>query len=142
MNQPQYDDSGEEQLDTLPADDTPMAQLLAAEASLEQQQRLQQIGAVLEDAIAALDEPNQKLLQMYYHQTLTQKDIANRLHTQQYQVSRKLSRIRQQLLLRVINWSQEILHTPPESDVLASVSEVIHEWLQQHYSPELPEESE
>lgn len=134
LNQPQYDDSGEEQLDTLPTDETPMAQLLTTEAYVEQQQRLQQIEAVLKDAIAVLDIPSQRLLHLYYQQTLTQKEIANQLNIHQYQVSRKLNRIRQRLLLSVITWSQSALHTPPESDVLASVSEVIHEWLQHHYS--------
>lgn len=142
LNQSQYEDSGEEQLDALSTDDTPMVQLLAAEAFLEQQQRLQEMGTVLEDAIAALDCPNQTLLHMYYYQTLTQKEIASQLNIQQYQVSRKLSRIRQGLLLSVIKWAQETLHISSNSDVLASVSEVIHEWLQQHYASKPPKESE
>ncbi|MBE9068085.1 sigma-70 family RNA polymerase sigma factor [Leptolyngbya cf. ectocarpi LEGE 11479] len=135
LNQPQYDDSGEEPLNTLPAAEIPMNQILADEAYHEQQQQMQQIGAVLETAITALDIPEQQLLQLYYQQNLTQTEIAQQLDIQQYQVSRKLSRLRQQLLLRVINWSQKTLHTPPESDVLANVSQVIHEWLQYHYSP-------
>lgn len=135
LNQPQYDDSGEEPLNTLPAAETPMNQILADEAYHEQQQQMQQIGEVLETAIAALDAPKQQLLQLYYQQNLTQTEIAQQLDIQQYQVSRKLSRLRQQLLLRVVSWSQKTLHTPPESDVLANVSQVIHEWLQYHYSP-------
>ncbi|MEM1239608.1 MAG: sigma-70 family RNA polymerase sigma factor [Cyanobacteria bacterium P01_H01_bin.26] len=142
LNQPQYEDSVEEQLDALPTDSTPMAQLLAAEAYTQQQQRLRQIGLVLKEEIAALDVASQTLLSLYYHQALTQKDIASQLHLRQYQVSRKLSRIRQQLLLSVVNWSQETLHISTESAVLANVSEVIHEWLQRHYSPEPPEVSE
>ncbi|NEP63737.1 MAG: sigma-70 family RNA polymerase sigma factor, partial [Symploca sp. SIO2G7] len=57
LNQPYYDDSSEDQLYTLPAVETPMTQLLAAEAYAEQQARMQQIGIVLEDAISALDIP-------------------------------------------------------------------------------------
>lgn len=135
LNQPQYDASGKEPLNTLSADETPMNQLLADEAYHEQQQQMQQIGEVLETAIAALDAPKQQLLQLYYQQNLTQTEIAQQLNIQQYQVSRQLSRLRQQLLLSVISWSQKTLHTPPESNVLASVSQVIHEWLQYHYSP-------
>ncbi len=140
LNQPQYDDSGEEQLDTLPThDNTPMVQLLAAEDYAQQQQRIQQIGQVLEDAIANLDAASQMLLSLYYQQQLIQTEIAKRLNIKQYQVSRRLSRIRQRLLIKVVNWAQQTLHIPPESAILASVSDVIHEWLQRHYSSESPE---
>lgn len=142
LNQPQYDDSGEEQLNTLSADAAPMTQLLADETYHEQQQQMQQMSAVLETAIAALEISKQQLLQLYYQQNLTQTDIAQQLDMQQYQVSRQLSRLRQQLLLSVISWSQKTLHTPPESNVLANVSQVIHEWLQYHYSSEPSEGSE
>lgn len=135
LNQPQYDDSGEEQLYTLPTDDNPMTQLLAAEAYAKQQRQLQQIDEVLQQKLSNLSADNQTLLALYYKQKLTQSDIASQLDIRQYQVSRKLSRIRQQLLLSVITWSQEALHIPPETAVLANVSEVIHEWLQRHYSP-------
>ncbi|NEZ55127.1 sigma-70 family RNA polymerase sigma factor [Adonisia turfae] len=138
LNQPQYDDSGEEQLDALQTHDTPMTELLATEDYKEQQLRAQQIGAILKNEVANLDAPSQTLLTLYYQQALTQNDIANQLDIKQYQVSRKLSRIRQRLLLSVTTWSQETLHIPNEATVLASVSEVIHEWLQRHYSPELP----
>ncbi|NEP62516.1 MAG: sigma-70 family RNA polymerase sigma factor, partial [Symploca sp. SIO2G7] len=91
---------------------------------------------------SALDIPSQRLLQLYYQEAFTQTDIARQLSIQQYQVSRKLSRIRQQLLLRVASWSKECLHTPTDPNVLASVSEVIHEWLQRYYMPEPLRESE
>ena len=142
LNQPQYDDSGEEQLDTLPANDTPMAQLLAIEAYHEQQQRLQQIGIILKRELVELDAANQILLELYYQQELTQSEIASQLNIRQYQVSRKLSRIRRKLLLSVIHWGQQTLHISPKAAVLASVSDLIHEWLQHHYSPEPPEVSE
>ena len=142
LNQPQYDDSLEEQLDTLTTDETPMAELLAAEAYGVQQQRVQQIGAVLKQALTALPEDQQTLLILYYQKHCTQTAIAQQLSIQQYQVSRQLSRIRRQLLLEVITWGQTALHTSPECNVLENVSEVIHEWLQSHYAPEPPEDSE
>ncbi|WP_031294462.1 sigma-70 family RNA polymerase sigma factor [Leptolyngbya sp. Heron Island J] len=142
LNQPQYDDSGEEQLDTLPADDTPMTQLLATEAYHEQQQRLQQIGTILKRELIALDTPSQILLEFYYQQKLTQSDIANQLNIKQYQVSRKLSRIRRRLLLSVIHWAQQTLHISTKAAVLANVSDLIHEWLQHYYSPDPSEVSE
>ncbi|MEL7507594.1 MAG: sigma-70 family RNA polymerase sigma factor [Cyanobacteria bacterium J06554_1] len=143
LNQPQYDDhSGEEPINTLTSDSTPMTELLAFENDGQQQQWTQQINQVLRSAIADLDAPSQNLLVLYYQKKLTQTDIAHQLHNQQYQVSRKLRRIRQQLLLKVAIWGKETLHIPPESAILGSVSEVIHEWLHCHYSLEPPEVSE
>ena len=66
---------------------------------------------------------------------LTQSEIASQLQIKQYQVSRQLSRVRQQLLRSVAQWSQESLHISIDSAVLANVSAVIHEWLQSHYAP-------
>jgi RNA polymerase sigma factor (sigma-70 family) len=133
LNQPQYDDSSEEQVDTLPSDDNPMAHLLAEEDYAQQQNYAKQIGIALENALLDLATPNQELLSLYYQKGYTQAEIAEQLQIKQYQVSRKLHRIRRRLLLSVVTWSQETLHIPPESTILANVSEVIHEWLQRHY---------
>ena len=137
LNQPQDDDASRELIDSLAIveDDHPMARLLAAEAYAEQQQYQQQIRAVLEAAIATLDGPDQTLLELYYGQTLTQKAIATQLQIKQYQVSRQLSRVRQKLLASIAKWSQETLHIAVDSTVLASINEVIHEWLQHYYRP-------
>ncbi|NEQ50920.1 MAG: sigma-70 family RNA polymerase sigma factor [Leptolyngbya sp. SIO3F4] len=142
LNQPQYDDSGEEQLDALPTNDNPMKKLLDEEDYVQQQQYMEQIGEILENSLSDLDQSSQTLLSLYYQQTYTQTDIARQLNIQQYQVSRKLSRIRRQLLLSIVSWSKETLHIPKESTILGDVSEVIHEWLQHHYSQEPPEVSE
>lgn len=133
LNQPQYDDSSEEQVDTLPSDDNPMVHLLAEEDYAQQQNYAKQIGIALENALLDLETPNQELLSLYYQKGYTQAEIAEQLQIKQYQVSRKLHRIRRRLLLSVVTWSQETLHIPPESTILANVSEVIHEWLQRHY---------
>ncbi|MEL7330198.1 MAG: sigma-70 family RNA polymerase sigma factor [Cyanobacteria bacterium J06559_1] len=152
LNQSQYNDSGSADsehalLNTLsmPARDTPMAQMMAAETYAEQQQKWAAMGAVLQDAIAQIEPPQQALLQLYYQQQLTQKEIAHQLGIKQYQVSRQLSRVRQQLLLSVVHWSKDTLHISIESAVLANISEAIHEWLQHAYSdkvsPEVPSAS-
>ncbi|MEO1634250.1 MAG: sigma-70 family RNA polymerase sigma factor [Cyanobacteria bacterium J06631_9] len=153
LNQSQYNDSGSADsehalLNTLsmPARDTPMAQMMAAETYAEQQQKWAAMAAVLQDAITQIETPQQALLQLYYQQQLTQKEIAHQLGIKQYQVSRQLSRVRQQLLLSVVHWSKDTLHISIESAVLANISEAIHEWLQHAYlletspetSPEVP----
>ncbi|MEL6353481.1 MAG: sigma-70 family RNA polymerase sigma factor [Cyanobacteria bacterium J06627_28] len=148
LNQSQYNDSGSADsehalLNTLsmPARDTPMAQMMAAETYAEQQQKWAAMAAVLQDAITQIETPQQALLQLYYQQQLTQKEIAHQLGIKQYQVSRQLSRVRQQLLLSVVHWSKDTLHISIESAVLANISEAIHEWLQHAYLPETSPET-
>ena len=136
LDQPQFDPDGKTPIDDLSRDDTPMDLLLAAEAYAEQQQRIQQIEAVLKAAIAQFPPADQTLLRLYYQENCTQTAIAEELQIQQYQVSRQLSRVRQRLLSTVARWSQETLHIAVNSAVLKGMSDVIHEWLQRHYQPE------
>ncbi|MBF2067556.1 MAG: sigma-70 family RNA polymerase sigma factor [Calothrix sp. C42_A2020_038] len=93
-----------------------------------------QINNVLKAAIEKLDTSAQKLLQLYYQQGLTQQQIAKELAIQQYTVSRKLSKVRESLLLTLTRWSQETLHISVTSDVVKYISTVLEEWLQTHYS--------
>jgi len=134
LNQPLYQGSSE-LIDSLSAADNaaPMVQALAAEAYQQQQQQQQAIGTVLTEAIAALNEFDQTLLQLYYREQKTQKEIAERLQIKQYQVSRKLSYVRQKLLKAVANWSQETLNVSVKPDVLNDISSTIHEWLLLRY---------
>ncbi len=141
LNQPQFDTAGQEPLETLSDDDSPMHRLLADEAYAEQQRRVQQLEAVLEEAIAVLAPADQTLLRLYYREGLTQAEIAQQLHIQQYQVSRRLSWVRQRLLVDVAQWSQKTLHIALDSAVLASMSDAIHEWLQRHYQKTASERS-
>lgn len=136
LNQSQNTVAGQELIESLRGDkdDSPMTYLLAVEAHTEQQQYRRQINTVLENAITSLDLPSQRLLRFYYQENLTQKEIANQLEIKQYQVSRRLNWVRKQLLLNVAEWGQNTLHIPIKSTVLVGVNEVIHEWLQRHYS--------
>lgn len=141
LNQPQFDTAGQEPLETLSDDDSPMHRLLADEAYAEKRRRVQQLEAVLEEAIAVLAPADQTLLRLYYREGLTQAEIAQQLHIQQYQVSRRLSWVRQRLLVDVAQWSQKTLHIALDSAVLASMSDAIHEWLQRHYQKTASERS-
>ncbi len=134
LNQPQFDSKGSKAwLDDVSDDSTPMEQLLTQEDYIEQQQHAQHIQDVLRSAIATLPPADQTLLQLYYREALTQMAIAQELQIKQYQVSRQLSRVRRTLLMTLAQWSQETLHISINSAVLASMSDTIHEWLQQHY---------
>lgn len=88
-----------------------------------------QINHFLEEAIAQLDPTQQKLLQLYYRDGLTQQQIAKELEVQQYTVSRKLSKTRESLLLMLTRWSQETLHISVTSNVVKYMSTLLEEWL-------------
>ena len=141
LNDLQFDQGAHEQIENLSGDDLPMNRLLAAEAYTEQQRRVRQLEDVLGQAIAALTPADQTLLRLYYRDTLTQTAIAQQLHIQQYQVSRRLNRVRQQLLAEVAQWSRDSLHIALDSAVLASMSDATHEWLQRHYQKTASERS-
>ncbi|MCU0547826.1 MAG: sigma-70 family RNA polymerase sigma factor [Leptolyngbya sp. Prado105] len=126
-------DEGELQDDVTDSRNSLLAELIEQE---EQQERLDQrsrLNQVLETAIAEFDTSVQQLLQLYYQQQLTQQQIAKQLEVQQYTVSRKLSKARETLLLKLVRWSQAI---NPETDpeVIKSMGLVLEEWLQKHYS--------
>ncbi|MEM8779213.1 MAG: sigma-70 family RNA polymerase sigma factor [Cyanobacteria bacterium P01_G01_bin.49] len=103
----------------------------------EQQQRLSkqaQINEILREVLAQMSPDSQQLLDFYYAQGLTQSEIAKQLKTKQYTVSRRLTKARQTLLLKLSQWSQQTLHISLTSDILNSMSTVLEEWLTSHYS--------
>lgn len=128
-------DSGEF-VDSLTDDEqpSPMGELIAAEAHTERAQQHAQLTDVLSAAVAQMDADNQQLLQLYYGDTLTQKDIAAQLNIKQYSISRKLSRIKKSLLQALATWSQATLHIEPSPDLLNQSSAALEAWLSSRYS--------
>ena len=114
----------------------PMGKLIAEEAHVLRQQQQRQLSDVLADAVTQLDAENQKLLQLYYGDTLTQKDIAAQLNIKQYAISRKLSRIKKALLTTLATWSEETLHISPSPDLLKQSSAALEAWLTGRYATE------
>lgn len=110
-----------------------LSEMIAQEDAQERQNQHQQMNAVLVAAIAALDQTAQQLLHLYYGQQLTQQQIAKQLEIQQYTVSRKLAKTRETLLLKLAQWSQEMLQTSLDSSTLKSISPILDEWLQNYY---------
>lgn len=139
INTPKPEQSGE-LLDDLPdLQESLLTEIIAAEE--EQDRRIQQtqINTALAVAVAKLEPQAQKLLQMYYGESLTQQQMANQLQLKQYTVSRQLTRSRESLLLAIANWSQDSMHISLNSDILKSINIVLEEWLQNYYSqPNLP----
>ncbi|MGB3654137.1 MAG: sigma-70 family RNA polymerase sigma factor [Rivularia sp. (in: cyanobacteria)] len=123
-------------LDILPGDGETslMAEIIKQEETANIGLQQHQLNIVLQQAITALDAESQQLLQAYYGQQLTQKEIAAQLNIKQYTVSRHLTSIKKSLLLTLIQWSQSTLHISPKSDVIDAINTSLEEWFQFHYS--------
>jgi RNA polymerase sigma factor (sigma-70 family) len=120
-------------------DDIPSGEGSLLEEIIEQERERErlddrsQIGAVLMTTIDKLDDQSRQLLQLYYGKSLTQQQMAKELNIKQYTVSRRLASLRQNLLLSLATWSQQVLHYSLSSDVINGMSTILEEWLQNHY---------
>ncbi|GAP94108.1 sigma-70 family RNA polymerase sigma factor [Leptolyngbya sp. NIES-2104] len=131
------DDTTGELQDTLPDHNaTPFAVLISQEEFAERRSHWSQIQSVLTTALENLDPKFQQLLTLYCRDGLTQQEIAKQLEMKQYTVSRRLSSVKETLLLALARWSQDSLHISLTSPALKDMSVVIEEWLQQYYQPE------
>jgi RNA polymerase sigma factor (sigma-70 family) len=112
----------------------PMEYLEEQETRAERHTQQQQMVMVLQEAIGKLDETANQLLTHYYRDRATQQIIAQQLNLPQYTISRKLTKTRETLLKAVLAWGQTTLHIQPTSDVIASISPLIEEWLESFYA--------
>ncbi|HHP7232370.1 MAG TPA: sigma-70 family RNA polymerase sigma factor [Xenococcaceae cyanobacterium] len=135
INQPKPGYDSGEIADSLVGDieDSLLTEMIVAEEVQHRSQQQSQINQLLTAALAKLKPDAQKLLELYYGQQLKQGEIAQELGTQQYTISRQLSKARQSLLKSLSVWTQETLHISLTSDVLNAMSAVIEEWLASHY---------
>lgn len=111
----------------------PLTRLISQEEQQIRQEQQEQLAGVIREAIAALDPAAQTLLELYYSGSATQQQIATQLNLKQYAISRQLSRIRKSLLRALTQWSQDVMHITPSSDVLKYTSAALEEWLQSQY---------
>ena len=123
-------------LDILPGDGETslLAEIIQQEETANLANQQIQLNQVLQQAITALDTHSQQLLQLYYSEQVTQKEIAAQLNIKQYTVSRRLTSIKKSLLLTLTQWSQNTLHISPKSDVIDAINTSLEEWFQFHYS--------
>ena len=135
LNVPKSDrETGELQDDLVNDSNSLLETLIVEEETQQRQTQHSEIAQVLVENIAALDATTQKLLALYYQQQLTQQQIAKQLEMQQYTVSRKLTKTRETLLLKLVGWSQEVLHISVSSNVIKSMGAELDEWLQHYYA--------
>jgi RNA polymerase sigma factor (sigma-70 family) len=121
--------------DDLPDDTraTPLAVLISQEELKERQSHWSQINGVLTTALRNLDPKLQQLLALYCRDGLTQQQIAKQLEMKQYTVSRRLSSVKETLLLALARWSQDSLHISLTSTAVKDMGVVLDEWLQVYY---------
>lgn len=114
-------------------DESLLSEAIAREEAQERDRQQTDLNQFLTGAIAKLKPEEQKLLELYYSLGLKQSDIARELKTQQYSISRQLSRVRKNLLKALAQWSQSTMHISLTSDILDNISSLLEEWLAGYY---------
>ena len=112
--------------------------MIAEEEAQTRQTQKDQLSSVLSEALVQLDPQAQKMLQLYYQASLTQQQIAKQLGIKQYTVSRRLVKVREALLRKIAEWSQQTLHIMPSLDVLKYTGPILEEWLEAYYGRHEP----
>ena len=110
-----------------------VSELIAREEAQQRSQQRSQLEQFLAATVAQLKPEEQKLLELYYSLGLKQVEIALEMNTQQYAVSRQLSRVRKNLLKSLARWSQSTMHISLTSDILDNISSLLEEWLASYY---------
>ena len=117
-----------------PLNDSLITELIA-KAEIQERAQLQlQLQHALKSALAELNPQSQRLLDLYYGQGLTQRDIAQQLDMRQYTVSRRLTKRREILLTALMTWSQTELHISLHSNLIKNVNILLEEWLRFHFA--------
>lgn len=134
LNATSGENSGEFQ-DTLPQlrQESLLSEIVVQEEIEERKMQQSQISNVLIAAIQQLDEQGQNIIKYYYQGNLTQSQIAKELGVKQYTISRRLSKCKNELLLKLATWTKESLHISLNSSVVDYMSTALEEWLQTYY---------
>lgn len=136
------DDSGGEFQDILPQlrQESLLTEIVAQEELLERQSQQSQISSAISRALNELDAEGQNIIKLYYSNGLTQQQIAKELGVKQYTVSRRLSKCKDTLVLKLATWIEESLHISLNSSVLNYISNILDDLLTVHYSRILSEQ--
>lgn len=144
-------EDGNEYLDRFSSDDhPPLEALIQLEEQRDRTQQRQALLTEIQQILGHLDTETQQLLTFYYRDNLTQQDMAQRLGVKQYTVSRRLTKIRTQLLEVLAQWasatlspgqhpeSPDSLHTGLNPDLLKTLQTEMDAWLVSHYGNQPP----
>jgi RNA polymerase sigma factor (sigma-70 family) len=135
INQPKPGYDTGEIVDSLvgEVDESLLVNMIAQEEIAQRTQQHTDINQFLITTIQQLKPEEQKLLELYYALDLKQSEIAQELNTKQYSISRKLAKVRKDLLMALAQWSQSTMHISLTSDILDNISSLLEEWLANHY---------
>ncbi|MEL6578621.1 MAG: sigma-70 family RNA polymerase sigma factor [Cyanobacteria bacterium J06621_12] len=135
INQPKPGYETGEIVDSLAGevDESLLADMITREDLAERRQQHTDLNQFLTAKIEQLKPEARKLLELYYSLGLKQTEIAKELNTKQYSVCRKLSRVRKELLMALVEWSQSKMHISLTSDIIDNISSLLEEWLASHY---------
>ena len=136
INQPKPGYDSGEIVDSIvgEVEDSLLTDMIADEEAQKRGQQQADINQFLTAKIEKLKPEEQKLLELYYSLELKQAEIAKELNTQQYTVSRKLSRARKTLLKELAKWTESTMHISLTSDILNNISSLLEEWLAGYYT--------
>ena len=134
LNISQGNDESRELIDKLEASDESLMDELMIQEEVKKRQK-QQIGISenLTEALNNLTPEIRNILNFYYGDKLTQKDIAKQLEIKQYTVSRRLTKGRRLLLKAVTQWSQQELNLSLTTERVEQMSVILEEWLGSYY---------
>jgi RNA polymerase sigma factor (sigma-70 family) len=123
-------------LDNIPSNEQEslLTEIIAAEEQENRSSQLTTMQQILIDTINQLEPQAQQILQLYYAEGEIQQNIAKILEIPQYTISRRLTKVRENLLKTLIQWSQEKLHISITPDLLKNTNAIMEEWLQAYYS--------
>jgi len=135
INQPKPGYDSGEIVDSIvgEVDESLLTDMIVGEETQQRSQQQTDINQFLTATLQKLSQEEQELLELYYSQGLKQAEIAKQLKTQQYSISRKLSRGRKLLLKALAQWSKDTMHISLTSDVLDNISSLLEEWLASYY---------
>ena len=135
INQPKPGYESGEIVDSIvgEVDDSLLTDMIADEEAEQRSQQQTDLNQFLTATIQQLKPEEQKLLELYYSLELKQAEIAKELNTQQYTISRKLSRARKTLLKALAKWTESTMHISLTSDILNNISSLLEEWLAGYY---------
>jgi RNA polymerase sigma factor (sigma-70 family) len=114
--------------------DSLLNEFIAQEELQERQQQKFQLHHEIVTTLKSLDVQSQELLRLYYQQGLTQQQIMQQLQMSQSTVSRRLTKARETLLTKLVQWSQEQLNSSPTPTLVKDISAALEEWLGVYYS--------
>ncbi|WP_017720268.1 sigma-70 family RNA polymerase sigma factor [Kamptonema formosum] len=99
----------------------------------EPAQEWQQIHSIISEALAKVQDPNQKMLKLWHGLAFRQSELGQIFGQKQYQISRQISRCQQSLLTVLAEWSASTLGITLSSDQLKEMANQIEAWLDSHF---------